>query len=121
MPSPTPTPPTTEDLLHVLQQIEAHLAALRSGTVSARPDWLTVDEVARELKLSRDSVERLIAVGRLRAAEVTGVPGRGRRRRLRIHRDWVAEFLDASVRLRAASPRPRRGRSNNTAPIDFIQ
>ncbi len=117
----TPTTPTNEDLLHVLQQIEAHLAALRMGTTSARADWLTVDEVARELKLSRDSVERLIACGRLQAAEVTGIGGRGRRRRFRMHRDWVDAFLNASVKLRAAPPQTRRSRSVSNATIDFIQ
>lgn len=115
------TSPTTEDLLQVLQQIEGHLAALRAGTASARPDWLTVDEVAGELKLSRDSVERLIACGRLQAAEVTGVSGRGRRRRVRIHRDWVDAFLKSSVKLHSAEPKVRRSRSASAATIDFIQ
>ncbi|MGE0480481.1 MAG: excisionase family DNA-binding protein [Phycisphaerae bacterium] len=121
MQNPAPTTPTTEDLLQVLQQIEAHLAALRAGTTSARPDWLTVDEVASELKLSRDSVERLIACGRLQAAEVTGVAGRGRRRRFRIHRDWVDAFLKSSVKLHAAPPKVRRSRSVSEPTIDFIQ
>ncbi len=55
------------------------------------------------------------------AAEVTGAVGRGRRRRLRIHRDWLVEFLRATVKVGATSPRPRRGRSKDTAPIDFIK
>lgn len=120
IPDPNTTP-TSAEMLHVLQQIEAHLAALRAGTTSARPDWLTIDDVAAELKLSRDSVERLIACGRLKAAEVTGAAGRGRRRRFRVHRDWVGDFLKASVRHRAAAPVSRRGRSVSDATIDFIQ
>lgn len=121
MQSPAPTTPTTEDLLQVLQQIEAHLAALRAGTTSARPDWLTVDDVAGELKLSRDSVERLIACGRLQAAEVTGVAGRGRRRRFRIHRDWVDAFLKSSIRPHPPAPTPRRSRASSDTTIDFIE
>lgn len=113
--------PSNAELLQVLQQIEAHLAALRTGTTAARPDWLTIDEVASELKLSRDSVERLIAAGRLKAAEVTGAAGRGRRRRFRIHRDWVEQFLTASICDRPKAFANRRSRKPSTATIDFIQ
>lgn len=120
IPDPNTTP-TSAEMLHVLQQIEAHLAALRHGSAAPRPDWMTVEEVASELRLSRDSVERLIACGRLQAAEVTGVAGRGRRRRFRVRREWIDDFLKASVKHRAITPTTRRSPTRNGSTIDFIQ
>jgi excisionase family DNA binding protein len=89
---------TSEKVLRVLQQIEEHLAALRNGNHGSASKWLTIGEVAGELRLSRDTVERLIAAGKLRAAEVTTRAGRGARRRYRVRRDWIDAFLDGSVR-----------------------
>lgn len=113
--------PSQADMLQVLQQIEAHLAALRHGAAPPRQNWLTVEEVAQELRLSRDSIERLIAVGRLQAAEVTGVAGRGRRRRYRICREWIDDFLTNSVSPRYTKPPTRRSPHPAPPPIDFIQ
>lgn len=121
MNQPTNTTPGNGDLLHVLLQIEAHLAALRQGAAGPRPDWMTVDEVANELRLSRDSVERLIACGRLQAAEVTGVAGRGRRRRYRVRREWIDDFLKASIRHHATHRTSRRRALRSSSTIDFIQ
>lgn len=121
MTQPTNTTPSNGDLLQVLQQIEAHLAALRQGVAAPRPDWMTVEEVAKELRLSRDSVERLIAGGRLQAAEVTGIPGRGRRRRLRVRREWIDDFLKSATNLRMPVPTTRRPAARNSSTIDFIQ
>ncbi|TWT45869.1 Helix-turn-helix domain protein [Phycisphaerae bacterium RAS1] len=121
MNQPTNTTPSNGDLLHVLQQIECHLAALRHGAAAPRPDWMTVEEVANELRLSRDSVERLIACGRLQAAEVTGVAGRGRRRRFRVRREWIDDFLKSSVKHHATTRTTRRSPARNGSTIDFIQ
>lgn len=109
------------EVLQVLQQIEAHLAALRQGAAAVRPEWLTVEEVAKELRLSRDSVERLIACGRLQAAEVTGVPGRGHRRRYRVLREWIELFLKTSANRQETNRTTRRSFPRKSSTIDFIQ
>jgi len=74
----------TGDLTRVLTHIEEHLAALRAERARSLEDWLTVEEVAKALKLSRDTVERLIGSGQLKAAAIDTPRGRGRRSRHRI-------------------------------------
>jgi excisionase family DNA binding protein len=112
--------PASQEVLRVLRQIEEHLAALRNGAHNAASQWLTIDEVAKELRLSRDTVERLIAVGKLRAAEVSTSAGQGARHRYRVRRDWIDEFLDGSVRPshKAVRDHPRSGRLRSR--VDFI-
>jgi excisionase family DNA binding protein len=109
------------EVLRVLQQIEEHLAALRNGAHAAASQWLTIDEVAEELQLSQDTLERLIAPGQLKAAELTTHAGRGFRRRYRIHRDWLDAYLLGTVRSKAQKRRSRRRVTNDRPGIDFIE
>lgn len=83
----------TEQMLDVLRRIEAYLAALNDVQPPTPREWLTVSEVAKELRVSRDTIERLIGSGQLRATCVRTSNGRGRRNRYRIHRDWLNEYL----------------------------
>lgn len=110
----------SKEVLQVLRQIEEHLAALRNGAHGATSEWLTIGEVAEELRLSRDTIERLIAAGRLRAAEVTTEAGRGARHRYRIRRDWIDAFLADSVRPTQKPVRPNRRPPVLRSRIDFI-
>lgn len=112
--------PEAVDLLQVLLRIEAHLAAMRPGASSLVMQWLTVEQVAKELDLSRDTVERWVSSGRLPAAELTTSAGSGTRRRYRIRRDWLEDFLEASVRSHFAADRQRRRSRALRAKIDFI-
>jgi len=110
------------EVLRVLKQIEAHLAVLRDGVPGAARRWLTLDEAADELRLSRDTVERLITSGQLQAAELSTHAGRGLRRRYRIRRDWLEAYLLDTVRVKTRPGRTRQSRraSNGRVPIDFI-
>lgn len=49
--------------------------------------WLTVDEVRQVMKCAAKLVYREVKAGRLRAAHIGG------RRDIRIHRDWIDEYL----------------------------
>lgn len=113
-----PDIPEAIDLLQVLLRIEAHLAAMRPGPAFHSMQWLTVDQVAKELDISRDTVERWVASGRLQAAQLTTSAGSGARRRYRIRRDWLEAFLEKSVRSRVAGDR-KRSRALR-AKFDFI-
>jgi excisionase family DNA binding protein len=112
--------PTSKEMLRVLRQIEEHLAALRNGAHNAASQWLTIDEVAEELRLSRDTIERLIMAGKLRAVEVSTSAGRGARRRYRVRRDWIGAFLSASVRPPQKPAREHRRPPASRTKIDFI-
>ena len=110
----------SKEVLRVLQQIEEHLAALRDGAPAADSQWLTITEVADELRVSRETVERLIAAGRLHAAELTTQAGRGVRRRHRIRRAWMEAFLIESARSSQKSARKCRRRRASRTRVDFI-
>ncbi|MBU0719222.1 MAG: excisionase family DNA-binding protein [Planctomycetes bacterium] len=112
--------PGSAELLRVLRQIEAHLAAIRHAALAPARQWLTVDEVAKELCLSRDTVERLIAAGKLPAAHVTTRAGRGTRRRYRVRRDWIDTFLTDSVRSLQKPAREHRRPPALRTNVDFI-
>jgi excisionase family DNA binding protein len=92
----------------LLRKIEEHLAAMRSSYRTAHAEWLTVDQVAEYMGTSRDTVERLIASGQLKASEFSTSKGCGRRHRHLVHRDWVEEFLLGNIRQPASSSRRRR-------------
>lgn len=53
--------------------------------------WLTIDEARAVAKCGARLLYREIRAGRLRAARVGG------RRDIRIHRDWISEWLLASA------------------------
>ena len=86
-----------EEIAGTLRRIAEHLAAIRESQRNNSREWLTIANVAEELQVSKDTVERLVAAGHLRAAMLSTPRSRGWRRRYRVHRDWVAEFLLASV------------------------
>ena len=109
------------EVVRLLEQIEEHLAAMRTERMRPPEVWLTVEEVAQELKLSRDTVERLIGSADLRAASIETPRGQGQKSRYRVRREWLDEFMQSKTqpetrRSIGASPRKRRIR----ADPDFI-
>ena len=115
------SPEQTGDLTRVLTQIEEHLAALRAEHARSPEDWLTVEEVAKALKLSRDTVERLIGSGQLKAAAIDTPRGRGRRSRHRIRRDWMDEFMQQRTAAKTSPvPPATRHKRRFKTDHDFI-
>jgi excisionase family DNA binding protein len=53
--------------------------------------WLTVAETATIAKCGKKTIYKEITAGRLRAARIGG------RRDLRIHRDWIDQWLERSA------------------------
>ena len=112
---------STLDLAQLLERIEEHLAALRAGNGKSPQEWLTVKEVAEELKVSRDTIERIIASGKLQATAIETPKGRGKRGRYRVRRDWMEDFMMRQVRRRAPTSNGRSRRCRRAKPdIDFI-
>ncbi|NLX15226.1 MAG: helix-turn-helix domain-containing protein [Phycisphaerales bacterium] len=109
------------ELRDVLEQIEEHLAALRAGRTSPQQEWLTVTEVADELKVSRDTIERLIGSGQMKAASIETPKGRGKRSRYRVRRDWMEDFMLSKANSAPTTPRQNhRRRPRLKSPYDFI-
>ena len=112
--------PASNEVLHVLRKIEEHLAALRSDADGTADEWLTLDEVAEELRVSRDTIERMIAAGKLRAAEVSTSAGGGARRRYRVRRAWIDASLAGLARPPEKTGRARRRSRTPRTDVDFI-
>lgn len=63
-----------------------------SAEVAASP-WLTIDQAAAIAQCGRKLLYREVKAGRLRAARI------GNRRDIRVHREWIDEWL-----IRCAQP-----------------
>lgn len=113
------TDDNSANLLCILRKIEAHLAALRAEATTPSRSWLTVSEAANLLQVSRDTIERMITAGQLRAARLDTKQGRGDRTRYRIHRDWTDECL-SETRPQVRNGQQFKRRRGKSQPIDYI-
>jgi excisionase family DNA binding protein len=83
--------------------------------------WLTIQEVAMRLHVSRDTVERWISAGDLRAVNVGGRLGKeSRRHSWRISSECLDAFLDARANRRQVRA-PKVRRSARAGVIEFIK
>ena len=82
---------------------------LKSVCDSRRSDWLTVEDVAQELKISKSIVYRLIRNGELEAVDlVVGDEGKlPQKGHFRIRRSALDQFLEAK-RVKPPSSEPPR-------------
>ena len=105
-------------IARTLRHIEEHLAKLREQQQTASRVWLTVGDVASELQVSRDTIERLIASGMLRVTTIRTPNAHGLRCRYRIRREWVEAFLLKNMRPELGEE-PKRSRRQKP-DRDFI-
>lgn len=104
----TAEPVSNTDPEVLLQAIQT---LLTDGLRQKSPeDWLTLEEVAQELKVSLDSIKRICATGKLRSAPVETGSGTGKRFARRIQRRWLNEYMCRDVGLTDATPPPTRSR-----------
>ena len=83
--------------------------------------WLTVRDVAEALLVSRDTVDRWVQAGELRAIDVSGRrTGGPRRRSWRISHESLAEFLEHRATAPKRPARPAR-RRRSEGVIEFIK
>jgi excisionase family DNA binding protein len=99
-----------EDLLANLQRFFVILENARKPPSS---EWMTVEEVARELKVSKSIVYRIIRNGELSAVNIVDGNGRiARKGHYRVRRSSLDEYLTAkqvkSPQNQTAESRPRR-------------
>ena len=76
--------------------------------------------MAEELQVSRDTIDRLIGNGKLKAAPMTTAEGDGIRRMYRIKSDWLEEFLFSLLDDRATDHTTRPRRATRIEGADFI-
>jgi excisionase family DNA binding protein len=81
-----------EDLL---KQLQRFFDILESARKSYNSDWLTVEDIAEELKISKNVVYRLIRNGELEAVDVVDSNGRiAQRGHYRIKRSCLEKYLE---------------------------
>jgi excisionase family DNA binding protein len=93
----------------LLANLGRFLEMLEAVHDSHRPDWLTVDEIAQELKLSKSIVYRLIRNGELDAVDlVAGDQGKiPRKGHFRIRQSALNQYLEAK-RVKPLPNQPTR-------------
>lgn len=75
--------------------MERFLALLQSVRQEQVSDWLTVEEIAAELKISKSIVYRLIRSGELEAVDIVDNQGRiARKGHYRVRRISLNHYLD---------------------------
>ena len=78
-----------------LAHLEQFFAMLQRMRKSVDSDWLTVDEIASELKISKSIVYRLIRNGDLEAINLVNGDGRmSERGHYRINRSCLNKYLE---------------------------
>ena len=80
---------------------------------------LTINEVASKLHTSRDSVERLIAQGSLRAFNISPRGRAGRRPNWRVASGDLDTFLEG--RANRAAPAPAARKQHRSNMVTFIE
>jgi excisionase family DNA binding protein len=79
----------------LIQQLQRFFDMLPGAPQSPACEWLTVDQVSQELKLSKSIVYQLIRNGELEAINVVSNQGKRRQRgHYRVSRDKLNEYIE---------------------------
>ena len=98
----------------------AHHAQRAEGAVSQQR-WLTIQEVADALRISRDTVERWIHAGQLRAVDISAkAAAPSGRSTWRVSVSSLDQLLEDRANKPGIRPRPKR-RQRQTDVIEFIK
>ena len=97
----------------LLANLGRFFTMLESARRSSSSEWLTVDDIAQELKISKSIVYRLIRNGELEAVDLVvgedgGLPQKGH---YRIKRSALDRYLEAKKVKRPLHQPPRRAPS----------
>ena len=97
----------------LLGNLHRFFLALENARKPANSEWMTVEDVARELKISKSIVYRIIRSGELSAVDIVDANGRiARKGHYRIRRSSLNDYLAAKQvkppQKRAVKSRPRR-------------
>ena len=84
--------------------------------------WLTIQEVAARLHVSRDTVERWINSGSMHAVDMSGRSKRKSRRPLwRVSAESLEAFINGRANRAPINPPPAPSRGRNPNLIEFIK
>ena len=91
---------TDQNGCHVCKDLLAHMQRffdmLENTRRASTADWLTVEDIARELRISKNVVYRLIRNGELQAVNIVETNGRiAQRGHYRVQRSSLKDYLQA--------------------------
>ena len=94
--SKTPGNETCTICKDLLTQMQRFFDMLQSARRTHNSDWLTVEDIAKELKISKNVVYRLIRNGELEAVNVVGTNDHlAQRGHYRIKRSSLSKYIEA--------------------------
>jgi len=106
--------PVCKDMLRNLEQFVDMLQ--RTRTHSAQ--WLTVDDVAAELRLSKSIVYRIIRNGEMTAINVVEAGGRmSQKGHYRVKREWLEKYIDQKTVKSSPSAQTRTFRTRKLPQV----
>ena len=103
-----------QDLLMYMERLLDMLNITRRSTAS---DWLTVDNIAKELKVSKSIIYRLIRHGELEAVDIVETNGKiAKKGHYRIERSNLNRYLE-SKKVRQLPDQPKLPRSRRMPTV----
>jgi len=102
-----------DEALGYWRRIAEALETINESAARQSREWLDPDDVAAEMKVSRDTACRLIASGAIRSKKIVTPQGNGSRALVRVSRKWFDEYMNDVETTRAGHDtvsKPRRHR-----------
>ncbi len=107
--------------LGCLRRIADALEAMNESAIRRAREWLDPDEVAAEIKVSRDTACRLIGSNAIRPKKIVTPQGSGRRSPIRVSREWLDDYMNnGDVTDTGHDPVSESRRRRGASPDDEI-
>ncbi len=110
-----------DDALGYLRRITEAVEKMSESAARQSQEWLDPDDVAAEIKVSRDTAHRLIASKAIRSKKIVTPQGSGRRSPIRVSREWLDDYMnnvDATGTGHDPVSKPCRRRRRHAADSD---
>ncbi len=78
----------------VESRIAEALETMSESAARRSREWLDPDDVATEIKVSRDTACRLIGSKAIRSKKIVTPQGSGRRSPIRVSREWLDDYMN---------------------------
>ncbi len=108
-----------DEALGYWRRIAQALETMNESAARQSREWLDPDDLAAEMKVSRDTACRLIASGAIRSKKIVTSQGNGSRALVRVSRKWFDDYMNDVGTTGAGQDsvsKPRRRRRRDADP-----
>ncbi|MCH9035390.1 MAG: hypothetical protein IID42_12955 [Planctomycetes bacterium] len=115
-----------DEALGYLRRIAEALETMNESAARQSQEWLDPDDVAAEMKVSRDTACRIIDSGEMRSKRIVTPKSNGSRALVRVSRKWFNDYMNDVETTRAghdskSKPRRRRRRdADSNGETDYF-